>query len=70
LASLGTAEELRQTLDDPDWQVRRNAAVSLSSLGPAGKELLLAASLSGTAQAQQTAAHIVELDRLGIPVIG
>ena len=59
LASWETAEQLRQALDDPDWQVRRNAAVSLSTLGPAGKDLLLAASVSGTADAQQTAAHII-----------
>lgn len=69
LASWETAEQLHQALDDPDWQVRRNAGVSLSSLGSAGKDLLRAASVSGTAQAQQTAAHLVELDRLGLPVI-
>lgn len=70
LGSPETAAQLQQALDDPDWQVRRNAAVSLGGLGPAGRERLRAASLSGTAQAQQTAAHIIELDRLGIPVIG
>ena len=70
LGSVETAEHLQRALDDPDWQVRRNAAVSLCRLGPAGRELLHAASISGTAQAQQTAAHVIELDRLGIPVIG
>ena len=70
LGSMESLEILRQALDDPDWQVRRNAAVSLSRLGPAGKDLLQAASESGPVHAQQTSAHVIELDRLGIPVIG
>ena len=70
LGSMESLEILRQVLDDPDWQVRRNAAVSLSRLGPAGKDLLQAASECGPMHAQQTSAHVIELDRLGIPVIG
>ncbi|MCH7737984.1 MAG: HEAT repeat domain-containing protein [Chloroflexi bacterium] len=70
LGSVETVEYLQQALDDPDWQVRRNAAVSLCRLGPAGKDRLQAAFESGTAQAQRTVAHVIELDRLGIPVIG
>ena len=70
LASAETAENLKKALEDPEWQVRRNAAVSLCLLGPAGKDLLDAAASAGTVHAQQTAAHVIELDRMGIPVIG
>jgi HEAT repeat protein len=70
LGSADTAIHLQQAIDDPDWQVRRNAAVSLCLLGPAGRALLQTTSESGTAQARQTAAHVIELDRMGIPVIG
>ena len=70
LGPVETVERLQKALDDHDWQVRRNAAVSLCRLGPTGKDLLQASSASGSPQAQQTAAHVIELDRLGIPVIG
>lgn len=70
LGSVEAAEYLQQALEDPDWQVRRNAANSLSLLGPAGKGALESAAISGTTKAQETVAHIMELNRLGIPVIG
>lgn len=70
LRSAETAVNLQRALDDPDWQVRRNAAVSLCLLGTAGRDLLQTASVSGTTQAQKTATHVIELDRMGIPVIG
>ena len=70
LGSQETLKDLQQAVGDPDWQVKRNAAVSLSRLGATGKDLLRAASESGPVHAQQTSAHVMELDRLGIPVIG
>lgn len=70
LGSLETLEDLQEALDDQDWQTRHNAAVSLSRLGPAGKAQLRVAAESGRPHVRQTAANIIELDRLGIPVIG
>ena len=70
LDAMEMSEDLRQALDDPDWQVRRNAVASLRRIGPSGSDMLQSASDSGTPGAQQAAAHIIELGRLGVPVIG
>ena len=70
LGSIEATAYLQQALEDPDWQVRRNAATSLSLLGPTGREALESASVWGTTKTQKTVAHIMELNRLGIPVIG
>ena len=70
LGAIEMSEELRQALCDPDWQVRRNAAASLRRIGPTGQSLLQSVSDSGAPEAQRAAAHIIELGRLGVPVIG
>jgi len=55
-------------LSDVDWQVRRNAAASLSILGDDGERALKVASHSDDLATQEAASYALALKSLGLPV--